>query len=153
MRAASAPLVDGRGGVDCTPLFTRHLNKGSGQSALHRGAGTMGIAGLARSVVMVADDTDAPDGVEQHVLGHVKSNVAKKGATLVFQKFVPIGVASMVVPTIDWKGTSTRKPDEVYRLLTQKLNGQAGAQRQDQLGRQLSQRMRKAGGWLKNEYA
>src|SRR5260370_5307932 len=108
MRGALDPLVDACAAADCTPLFTRHLNKGSGQSALHRGAGSIGIAGLARSVLMVADDPDAPEGVEQHVLAHVKSNIARKGATLVFQKFVADHDA---VPIIDWKGTSTRKPD------------------------------------------
>jgi hypothetical protein len=153
MRAAMDPLVDGCKRLNCTPLFVRHLNKGTMQSALHRGAGSMGIAGLARSVVMVANDPDAPEGVEQHVLGHVKSNVARKGPTLVFQKYVPIGLAGVVVPTIDWKGTSTRKPDDIYRLLAQKQAGQSSAQRQEQMGHQISQRLRSAVEWLKREFA
>jgi hypothetical protein len=153
MRGAMDPLVDACRRLNCTPLFTRHLNKGSMQSALHRGAGSMGIAGLARSVVMVANDPDAPEGVEQHVFGHVKSNVAKKGPTLVFQKYVPIGLAGIVVPTLDWKGTSTRKPDDIYRLLAQQQAGQSSAQRQEQMGRQISQRLRGAVEWLKSEFA
>ncbi len=152
MRAAMDPLVDGCKALNCTTLFTRHLNKGSGQSALHRGAGSMGIAGLARSVVMVADDPDAPEGVEQHVLAHVKSNIARKGQTLVFQKFVAQGSPD-AQPTIDWQGTSLRKPDDIYRLLTQKLAGMASEQRQERMGHRLSEQLRKAVDWLRAEFA
>jgi hypothetical protein len=150
IRGAFDDLVDGCAERNCTVLFTRHLNKGSGQSALHRGAGSIGIAGLARSVVMVAEDPDAPEGVDQHVLGHVKSNVAAKGATLVFQKFVADRDA---VPIIDWQGTSTRKPDEIYQMLTQRLQGQAGEQRRERMGHQLSEQLQKAVDWLKQEFA
>jgi hypothetical protein len=153
IRAALDPLVDPCAAKDCTTLFTRHLNKGSGQSALYRGAGSIGIAGLARSVCMVAQDPDAPEGVEQHVFGHVKSNVRKLGVTLVFQKFVPVGATSEIEPTIDWKGTSTRTADEIYRLLAQKQAGQASDDRGTRLGKQLNARLCKAVKWLRQHFA
>jgi hypothetical protein len=150
IRSALDPLVDACAALDCSTLFTRHINKGSGQSALHRGAGSIGIAGLARSVTMVARDPDAPDGVEQHVFAHVKSNVARLGATLAMQKHV---ANPGDVPTIDWQGTSTLSADEVYQLLTQRLQGQSGEQRRERLGTEMSERLTQAVEWLKAEFA
>lgn len=153
IRAALDRLVDDCAAENCTTLFLRHLNKGSGQSALYKGAGSIGIAGLARSVCMVAEDPDAPDSVAQHVFAHVKINVARKGATLVFQKFVPTQASSDAEPTIDWKGTSTRTADEIYRLLAQKQAGQSGEERGKRLGKQLNARLRKAVKWLRSHFA
>ncbi len=58
--------------TQCVLLFIRHMNKGSG-SALYKGAGSIGITGAARSVLICAkDETDC-----SHV-GVAKCNLAPR---------------------------------------------------------------------------
>jgi AAA domain len=68
-------------------LIVRHLNKGMG-SALYRGGGSIGIAGAARSVMLVGpepkeDPDDGDNGVR--VLASVKSNLAKLAPSIRWQ--------------------------------------------------------------------
>jgi hypothetical protein len=93
-------------------VVVRHLRKGAG-SALHRGAGSIGIAGAARSVLLVAPEpsgvlgapsprgvADAPDdGVR--VVAQVKSNLSKLSHALRWRLMDAGGVAR-----IEWVGVA-----------------------------------------------
>jgi len=74
VRRALTPLagVAERHGV-CVVLL-RHLNKRAGGSALDRGGGSIGIAALARTVILLGRDDQDPDG---RILAAVKSNLTR----------------------------------------------------------------------------
>jgi len=78
----------------------RHLNKGSGGNALHRGGGSIGIVGAARSGFLIAKD---PEDDGRRVLASIKSNLAPPAPSLVF------GLSSTEngAVRVDWKGEST----------------------------------------------
>ena len=62
-------------------IVVRHLNKGSNGSALYRGAGSIGIAGAARSVLLVGENPNEP---EHRVLAQIKNNLGSKAPSLGF---------------------------------------------------------------------
>jgi hypothetical protein len=62
-------------------VLVRHLNKAAQGNALYRGAGSIGIAGAARSVLVVAKD---PADDSRRILAQVKSNLAAPVASLGF---------------------------------------------------------------------
>ncbi len=65
----------------CAIVSVRHLTKGPKDKALYKGAGSIDITALCRSVMMLGLD---PDDEEQRIVVHVKCNVAKKGPALGF---------------------------------------------------------------------
>ena len=56
------PILDGIGKLaektGCAILITRHLSKGIGGNALHRGLGSIDITGAARSELLAAADPE-----------------------------------------------------------------------------------------------
>jgi hypothetical protein len=70
---ALLPLKDVAQRTGCAIVAIRHWTKGSGGSALSRGMGSQGIAGLARTVLCAGK---SPDDETAFVLASVKSNVA-----------------------------------------------------------------------------
>jgi AAA domain len=95
----------------------RHFNKNANASALHRGGGSIGISGGARSVLAVARDPRTP---ERRVLAAVKSNVAEvlQVPSLAFRIEVltlpVVGAAPEVETTrIDWLGPSPLTADDL----------------------------------------
>ncbi len=90
-------------------LVIRHLNKGSGK-ALYRGGGSIGIAGAARAVHLVAPD---PEDDTRRLLAPVKVNIAAK----------PAAVAYRLVPDdehgcarVQWEGASRWAADDLVNL-------------------------------------
>lgn len=81
VRLALHPLAKMAEESGAAVLINRHLNKGTGGSAVYRGGGSIGIIGAARSALLVARDPDNPD---KRVLASVKSNVAKLAPSLSF---------------------------------------------------------------------
>lgn len=66
---------------DCALVVVRHLKKGSGGGkALYQGLGSIDYTAAARSVLMVGINKDG-----KRVMAHVKSNLAKQGATLAYE--------------------------------------------------------------------
>ncbi|MCC6131408.1 MAG: AAA family ATPase [Acidobacteria bacterium] len=63
-------------------LVVRHLNKSAGGQAIYRGGGSIGIAGAARVVLLVAKD---PEDEERRILAVVKNNLAKFPDSLAFR--------------------------------------------------------------------
>jgi len=79
------PIMDGLGGLaertGCAILITRHLSKGTGGIALHRGLGSIDITGAARSELLAAKE---PDSESRVVMAHSKSNLGKFGPSVAY---------------------------------------------------------------------
>jgi hypothetical protein len=86
----------------------RHFNKGTGQSALNRGAGSLGgLVGAARMVVALSVDSQDDDD-RARVFGVVKSNLEAKPASykLVIES-APVEGFQMTVSKATWIGRSS----------------------------------------------
>ena len=62
-------------------LILMHMNKGTGQKAIYRGLGTIDIAALARSVLLVGENENVPG---ERLMIQIKSSLTKKGMTQSF---------------------------------------------------------------------
>ena len=62
----------------CSIIGIRHLNKDKKHGALHRGLGSVDFTAFARSALLVGVHED------QKTIAHVKSNLAPKGDSLIF---------------------------------------------------------------------
>ena len=107
IRRALMPGVRLAQETDAAVTFVRHPNKAIGASALHRGGGSVGIAGAARSVMLVAklpdDETDT-----RRVLANVKGNLAPPQPALVYQ-VDSVGAH----PRLSWHGSVSLTADEL----------------------------------------
>jgi hypothetical protein len=86
-------------------VIIRHLTKQSGSKALYRGGGSIGIAGAARSVLLVAAHPQRPD---ERVVAPVKSNLCAPPPALAF---VLEPVAEAV--RISWRGVTSLEAEEL----------------------------------------
>jgi AAA domain len=84
-------------------LIVRHLTKQTGSKALYRGGGSIGIAGAARSVLLVAAH---PQEKDQRVLAPVKSNLCASPPALAFT-LDPLGETVRV----GWHGVTSLDAD------------------------------------------
>ncbi len=98
VRRALAPLAALAERKCAAVLVVRHLNKAAGSNALYRGGGSIGIAGAARSVLLVARD---PDDESRRVLAHVKSNLGPLAPSLGFRL---VADASSAAAAVEWTG-------------------------------------------------
>ena len=73
------PLKELAQRTDCTICLVRHLNKVSGNSAMYRGGGSIGIVGAVRSAMIVAKDPTDP---EARVFAQYKSSLARSGESI-----------------------------------------------------------------------
>lgn len=117
VRAIFSPLIQMANELDVAVLVIRHLSKLSGEahsvSALYRGGGSIGIAGAARSVLLVAPDPGDETG-ERRVLVRVKGNLSKPPAGLMFRlKDTEDGPA-----VIQWEGEVSEDPNELLAAPT-----------------------------------
>jgi hypothetical protein len=66
----------------CAIIGIRHLKKSGGTSAIYRGGGSIGLAGAARSVLLIAE---SPDNRKTHrIIAAIKSNLAPPQASIMF---------------------------------------------------------------------
>lgn len=79
----------------CACLIIRHFKKGPSERALYKGQGTVSIAGVARSILMVGKDPNNPG---KNVIVHSACNLAKEGQSQSFA--ITDGGA------LEWCGTS-----------------------------------------------
>ena len=63
-------------------LIIRHLNKGTSDKVLYRGAGSIGIIAAARIGLLVAHD---PDDEQKRVFATIKNNLSKLASNLTYQ--------------------------------------------------------------------
>ena len=79
VRGALAPLAEAAERAGVAVLLIRHLNKGTGGSALYRSGGSIAFSGLARVVLLAARLPDDPD---RRGLAVTKNNLAAFPQTL-----------------------------------------------------------------------
>jgi hypothetical protein len=82
VRRALHPLAHLAGETGAAVLVVRHLTKMAGGSPIHRGGGSIGIIGAARSGLLVARDPDDP---ERRVLASTKCNLARLPPALAYR--------------------------------------------------------------------
>jgi putative DNA primase/helicase len=107
VRRVLASLATIAGKFEAAILLVRHLNKRSGASAVYRGGGSIGIAGAARSVLLVARDPDEP--IASRVLASVKSNLTAPPSSLRFSVEEAVNGAAR----IEWTGEITCSADQL----------------------------------------
>lgn len=69
--------------TNCCILLLRHLNKSSGNNAIYRGGGSIGIIGAARAGFIAARDPQDESG-NTRVLACTKMNIAKEPAAFTY---------------------------------------------------------------------
>jgi len=107
VRAGLRPLIAAAERNEIAVILVRHLRKTDHKSALHRGAGSIAIAALARSVLVVGDDLQS-ESANQHVLALTKSNLATAPSLVYRIKSQPAGGR-----LVEWIGESHLTADAV----------------------------------------
>jgi AAA domain len=82
VREVFTPLAQLAERTGCAILIIRHLNKGSSDNILYRGAGSIGIIAAARTGLLVAHD---PDDEQKRVFATIKNNLSKMAPTSHFK--------------------------------------------------------------------
>jgi hypothetical protein len=108
MRAALEPLAKLAERRMAAIILVRHLTKGGGTNPLYRGGGSIGIAGAARSVLLVGKPSE-----DEHILAHSKTNLGRIMPSLRFRLRAD---AEEQPAHVEWLGTS---PYSARALLNQ----------------------------------
>jgi AAA domain len=106
IRQALVPLAEVAEGARAAVLVVRHLNKGSGQQALYRGLGSIGIIATVRSGLLVGR---SPYDADHRVLACTKSNLAQAPASQGFD--IRAGEHGQPVP--HWTGAVDLPADDL----------------------------------------
>lgn len=101
VRRALSPLALVAQRTGASVILLRHLNKTASVNALYRGGGSIGIIGIARFGLLVAEDRNQGDDVR--ILASTKSNVGPPPASLAY-RLRPVPGEDHAV--IEWIGTS-----------------------------------------------
>jgi AAA domain len=111
VRRAMAPLAMLAEETGAAILVVRHLNQTTGQNALYRGGGSIGIIGQARSALLVAKD---PENEARRVLAALKSNLSKPASSLMFV----LAEASNGAVRVEYKGETHHRADALLAAPT-----------------------------------
>lgn len=74
VRGALAPISRLARAHNLAIVVVAHLNKGDNSDPLRRVGGSIGFTAEARSMLLLANDPEAPDDPERRILAHAKSN-------------------------------------------------------------------------------
>ena len=74
-------MVDLAAKYKCAVVIVGHMNKASGEKNLYRGLGSIDIAAIARSVLMISRDKENPS---IRYMFPVKSSLAPEGSAIAF---------------------------------------------------------------------
>jgi hypothetical protein len=106
VRRALSPLAAAVAKTGTAILVVRHLTKGSNGKSIYRGSGSIALAGMARSILRVAEN---PDNADEKLLVQIKSNLSQparsmryrlvKGETGVRVAF--LGLSQLTVDDLD----------------------------------------------------
>lgn len=107
-RAALRPLATMADQMGFAVIALRHINKGGGQNAKHRGGGSIAIIGAARSGLLVGLDPDDETG-ETKVIATVKHNLSKTVPSLKYR--LVSDRDNPAVARIEWLGESPFNAD------------------------------------------
>jgi hypothetical protein len=103
VRRALTPLVALAERTGAAVIAIRHLNKNQSARAKHRGSGSIGIIGAARSALLVARDPEDPN---RRLLAPVKQNLCESASAVAFS-LVPAGTTARVA----WLGETAHTAD------------------------------------------
>jgi hypothetical protein len=145
MRGVLAPLAALAQRTGAAILLVRHLRKSSRvDGALYAGGGSIGIAGAARSVLLVAKD---PDDDERRIVAAVKLNLCRTPPSLAYR----IEQDEEGRPRVVWESGSVEMTAD--RLLATAADGEEGrtarAEARDFLGFILAEGPLAAGALLR----
>jgi putative DNA primase/helicase len=101
------PLVDAIKEPGVGIIAVRHITKGGGTSAQHRGAGSAQISNVARAGLTVARSQKNP---HHRVLAQNKENLSEKMPSLIFELESVLGEDH---PRVNWLGVSDEDADEL----------------------------------------
>jgi RecA-family ATPase len=108
IREVLTPLAHVAERTGCAILIIRHLNKGSSDNILYRGAGSIGIIAVARIGLLVAHD---PDDEQKRVFATIKNNLSKIAPNLSYQ----IAENEHGAPYIQWLGENHHAASTLLR--------------------------------------
>jgi hypothetical protein len=108
VREVLNPLAQVAERAGCAILIIRHLNKGSSDNILYRGAGSIGIIGVARTGLLVAHD---PDDEQKRVFATIKNNLSKFASNLTYQ----VVENERGAPYIQWLGENHHTTSALLR--------------------------------------
>jgi hypothetical protein len=106
VRRALTPLADVARQTGAAILVVEHLNKRSGIAAVHRGNGSIGINGAARSVLLACKHPQEP---ETFVLSNVKNNLCASPLSLSYRT----ATAENGAMKLEWLGNCPYDADEL----------------------------------------
>lgn len=102
MRTALVKLADVASRYQCAVVLVGHLNKSYGGKKLYRGLGSIDIAAIARSLLMISRDSTDPS---VRYMFPVKASLAPEGSAIGFTfsngKFVWLGKCDIDVATLE----------------------------------------------------
>lgn len=81
MRSVLRKLASTADKYNCAVILIGHMNKGSGTKTLYRGLGSIDIAAIARSVLMISRDENRPG---MRYMYPIKSSLAPEGPAIAF---------------------------------------------------------------------
>ncbi|MCL2035439.1 MAG: AAA family ATPase [Oscillospiraceae bacterium] len=102
----------------CAFILIMHMSKMSGTKALYRGLGSIDFAAAARSVLVIASN---PDDIDEKIMAHEKSSLAKHGESISFSIDHEKGIVI--------NGTSELTADDILNPV--KSGGNRGGSRED----------------------
>lgn len=127
MRNSLRKLADVAERNNCAIVLVGHLNKSIGGKSLYRGLGTIDIAAIARSVLMIVRDSNSP-GIRY--MTPIKSSLAPEGDAIGFTFKNNSGIqwlGKCEITSDDIKGlnvTAETKQEQAKRILTDILSAE-----------------------------
>ncbi len=120
MRKVLGRLADMASQNNCAVVLVGHMNKSNGGKNLYRGLGSIDIAAIARSILMISRDKDEPS---KRYMFPVKSSLAPEGDTIGFAfdrkiGFQWLGKCNVDIDELmlDNSGTTAKKDSAMLQL-------------------------------------
>ena len=124
MRQQLKKLADIAAKYECAMVIIGHMNKASSEKSLYRGLGSIDIAAIARSVLMISHDKDRP---EVRIVTPIKSSLAPKGPPIAFCFDKVKGISwlsgAAVKPTVSTNEKHENKHEQASRIIIDMLDG------------------------------
>ncbi|GAA11011.1 hypothetical protein GOALK_016_01340 [Gordonia alkanivorans NBRC 16433] len=135
-RKALMTLADVAEQTGAAIVLVRHLNKGTGMSAKHRGGGSIAFTALARSVLLAAKldpSEDRENTNATHALASTKGNLARAPKTMGYElRSSPSDPDS---PVVRWAGVLEESADQLVGADGTKGDARTSAPARDEAGR------------------
>lgn len=118
-------------------LISEHLNKATKQDAQYRGSGSQDFLNYARSVLLLGHDD--PTDSQRIVMAHLKSNLARKGRSIVYKldnglhfvEFSDLAANDILIPMSGEKKRPSKQLERAMKMLTDMLKEKGFAKYED----------------------